>query len=230
MNYYLLSFLVAISLLACSPRLSEKLSAADYNKDVLLQTSKGEIRLRLNDATPLHRDNFLRLVKSGFYDSIQFHRVINQFMIQAGNPATRPDSVRGPKPGHLIAAEFRPELFHRKGALAAARTGDDVNPSKASSSSQFYIVQGRTFTDAALDSVETHRLKGRKIPAAHREVYKSTGGAPHLDQNYTIFGEVLEGLPVVDSIASVPTTGTGKGDRPLNPVYIKKARLIKRSG
>lgn len=228
MKYYIF-FLLVISLGACTPKLSDKLTAADFSKDVLLQTSKGDIRLRLNDATPLHRDNFLRLVKNGFYDSIQFHRVINQFMIQAGNPATRPDSARGPKPGALIPAEFRAELFHRKGVIAAARTGDDVNPSKASSSTQFYIVQGKTFTDAGLDSIEIHRLKGRKLPAAHREIYKTTGGTPHLDQNYTIFGEVLEGLSVVDSIASVPTTGAGKGDRPLDPVYIKKARLVKRS-
>jgi peptidyl-prolyl cis-trans isomerase B (cyclophilin B) len=103
--------------------------------------------------------------------------------------------------------------------------GDDVNPAKASSASQFYIVQGRIFTDAGLDSVETFRLKGRKIPADEREVYKTIGGAPHLDQNYTVFGEVVSGLTVVDSIANTATTGRQGGDRPLEPVRILKAKL-----
>ena len=235
-----LILLSSVALFGCSQRFSPKLSKTDYNRDVLLETSKGDITLRLFNLTPQHRDNFLRLVKAGFYDSILFHRVINQFMIQAGDPNTRPrtpaskkTSSRVSKAGmgtaKLIPAEFHPDLFHRKGVLAAARTGDDVNPAKASSATQFYIVQGRRFTAEGLDSVETNRLKGRKLPEEHRRVYTSVGGSPHLDQNYTIFGEVVKGLSVVDSIAAVPTTGTGKGDKPITPVYIRRAKLVKRA-
>jgi cyclophilin family peptidyl-prolyl cis-trans isomerase len=153
-------------------------------------------------------------------------------MIQAGDPDSK-TAVRGQKLGdgslgYTVPAEFRQSLFHKKGVLAAARTGDDVNPSKASSASQFYIVQGKIFTDAGLDSVETFRLKGRKIPLGQREVYKTIGGAPHLDQNYTIFGQVVKGLAVVDSIANVPTSGRLGGDRPIEDVRIVKARLVKR--
>ena len=119
-----------------------------------------------------------------------------------------------------------PTLFHKKGVLAAAR-GD--NPEKASSGSQFYIVQGKKFTDAGLDSVETFRLKGKKLPAEHREVYKTLGGVPHLDQNYTVFGEVVKGLEVVDKIAATPTTKTPP-DRPVKDIRIINARLVKRKG
>ena len=177
----------------------------DRKKDVLLQTSMGDITLRLSDSTPLHRDNFLKLVKQGFYDSVLFHRVINNFMIQAGDPNSKTAAAGKPLggggPGYTVPAEFRTSLFHKKGALAAARQGDDVNPEKASSGSQFYISQGKKFTDGGLDSLETLRLKGRKIPAEHREVYKTMGGTPHLDQNYTVFGEVVNGIEVVDKIA-----------------------------
>ncbi|RYF96626.1 MAG: peptidylprolyl isomerase, partial [Chitinophagaceae bacterium] len=183
---------------------------------------------RLSDSTPLHRDNFIRLVKSGFYNDITFHRVIQGFMIQAGDPLTRKNKDTTVKRNDRIAAEFRPELFHKKGVLAAAREGDSLNPKKASSYSQFYLVQGRVFTDESLDSTETFRLKGRKLPEAHREVYKTLGGTPHLDQNYTIFGEVIEGVSVIDSIAAVPTTGKGKGDKPLTRVNIIKMKLIPR--
>lgn len=218
--------------MACNPRISSSVRKKDLRKDVLLETSMGDIRLRLYDETPLHRNNFLQLVKEGFYDSILFHRVINHFMIQAGDPNSRraADSTElgeGDKP-YTIPAEIRPGLFHRKGVLAAARMGDDVNPQRASSGSQFYLVQGRVFTDEALDSTETFRLKGRKIPADQRAVYKTVGGTPHLDQAYTIFGEVISGLAVVDSIAAVPTTGRAGGDRPLAPVRIIRARLIRR--
>ena len=221
-----------IVLVGCNPRTAEGLRKNDLQKDVLLQTTKGDIRLRLFEETPLHRSNFLKLVKQGYYDGILFHRVISQFMIQAGDPKSKvaADTARlgSGGPSNTIPAEFRPELFHRKGMLAAARTGDDVNPKRASSGSQFYIVQGRIFNDFSLDSVETYRLKGRKIPPAHREVYKTIGGAPHLDQAYSIFGEVVAGLPIVDSIAAVKTSGRTGGDRPLEPVRIKKAKLVNR--
>jgi cyclophilin family peptidyl-prolyl cis-trans isomerase len=161
-----------------------------------------------------------------------FHRVIRNFMIQAGDPTSKsaiPQQRLGEGDlGYTIPAEFRQSLFHRKGVLAAARMGDDVNPTKASSASQFYIVQGKIFTDAGLDSVETFRLKGRKIPTAEREVYKTIGGAPHLDQNYTVFGEVVKGIEVVDSIANTPTSGRTGGDRPLQDVRIISAKLVKR--
>lgn len=232
MKYVFPLITVAFLFVACNPRISGSVRKKDLQKDVLLQTSKGDIRLRLYDETPLHRNNFLQLVKDGYYDSILFHRVINHFMIQAGDPNSKQaadtvDLGEGDKP-YTIPAEIRPAFFHRKGVLAAARTGDDVNPQRASSGSQFYIVQGKKFTDAGLDSVETIRLKGRKIPAEHRAVYKTLGGTPHLDQAYTVFGEVVDGIAVVDSIAAVPTNGRLEGDRPLQPVRILKARLVKR--
>ena len=112
--------------------------------------------------------------------------------------------------------------------IAAARTGDNVNPQKASSGTQFYIVQGKRFTDAGLDSIETFRLNGRKLPAAHRQVYKTIGGTPHLDQNYTVFGEVIEGTDVIDKIATQPTNGNAGANKPVTDIRIIKARLIKR--
>jgi len=202
----------------------------DRSSDVLLQTSYGNIILRLSDSTPLHRDNFLKLVKTGYYDSVLFHRVIQNFMIQAGDPnskhAAADEPLGGGGPGYRIPAEFRTTLFHKKGVLAAAR---DNNPEKASSGSQFYIVQGKIFTDAGLDSVEIFRLNGRKIPVEQREVYKTIGGTPHLDQAYTVFGEVVAGLDVVEKIAAVPTSKGPGRDRPLEDVRILKAALIKRN-
>ncbi len=198
-------------------------------RDVLLQTNYGDIVLRLYDSTPLHRDNFLKLVKTGYYDSVLFHRVIQNFMIQGGDPNSKHAKPGEPLgnggPGYKIPAEFRATLFHKKGVIAAAR---DNNPEKASSGSQFYIVQGRIFTDAGLDSIETFRLNGRKIPVEQREVYKTIGGTPHLDQNYTVFGEVVKGLDVVDKIAEVQTSKGQDRDRPLQDVRILKAKLIRR--
>lgn len=209
-----------------------KLKHKDRKRDVELITTEGTIVLRLFDSTPLHRDNFLRLVKSGYYDSILFHRVINGFVIQAGDPNSKHAQPGQPLgdggPSYTIPAEFRPSLFHKKGVLAAAREGDNVNPQKASSGSQFYIVQGKIHTDHTLDSIEIHRLNGRKIPPDQREVYKTIGGTPQLDQNYTIFGEVVSGMDVVDRIASVPTSKGQDKDRPLQDIRIIKAKLVKR--
>ncbi|MBC7948498.1 MAG: peptidylprolyl isomerase [Chitinophagaceae bacterium] len=200
----------------------------DRKRDVLLQTSLGDITLRLSDSTPLHRDNFLKLVKTGYYDSVLFHRVIQNFMIQGGDPDSKRAQAGAPLgnggPSQRIPAEFRTSLFHKKGVLAAAR---DNNPEKASSGSQFYIVKGKVFTEAGLDSVETYRLK-RKLPVDQREVYKTTGGVPHLDQLYTVYGEVVKGLDVVDRIAAVPTSKGTDRDRPLEDVRIIKAKLVKR--
>jgi len=225
-------FCFSALVVACNPKIGDGLRKNDLRRDVELTTTKGVIVLRLSDSTPLHRNNFLKLVKQKVYDSVLFHRVIKNFMIQAGDPTSKiakPQQKLGEGDlGQTVPAEFRQTLFHKKGVLAAARMGDDVNPTKASSASQFYIVQGKIFTDAGLDSVETYRLKGRKIPAAEREVYKTIGGAPHLDQNYTVFGEVVSGLNVVDSIANTPTSGRSGGDRPLQDVRIISARLVKR--
>ena len=212
----------------CFGQKDSTIKKKDRKRDVLMQTTMGDIVIRLSDSTPLHRDNFLKLVKVGYYDSVLFHRVMQNFMIQAGDPNSKPAasgiSLGTGGPGYTVPAEFRRTLFHKKGVIAAARTGDNVNPQKASSGSQFYIVQGKVFTDAGLDSVETFRMNGRKIPAAHREVYKTIGGTPHLDQGYTVYGEVVKGLDIIDKIAAVQTSR----ERPLQDVRIIKAKLIKR--
>lgn len=195
-------------------------------------TTAGILLLRLSDSTPQHRDNFLRLVKGHYFDSLLFHRVIKGFMVQSGDPNSKRASAGEPLgnggPGYTVPAEFVSSLFHRKGALAAARSGDDVNPEKRSSASQFYIVQGKTFTDAQMDSIETRRLQGRKIPTERRDYYRTIGGTPQLDGNYTVFGEVVSGLEVVDKIAAVETSKAEDRDRPLQDVRILSVKLVKR--
>jgi len=224
-------FLVLISAIVFAQK-EIKIKKKDRKKNIELVTSYGNIILRLSDSTPLHRDNFIRLVKTGYYDSVLFHRVIKSFMIQSGDPNSKHAEPGQPLgnggPAYTVPAEFRVTLFHHKGVLAAARSGDDVNPQKASSGSQFYIVQGKKFSDAGLDSVETFRLKGRKIPVEQREVYKTIGGSPHLDQNYTVFGEVVSGLDIADKIADTPTSKAEDRDRPLEDIRIIKATLVKR--
>jgi cyclophilin family peptidyl-prolyl cis-trans isomerase len=209
-----------------------KLKRKDRKRDIEMVTTEGTMILRLSDSTPLHRDNFLRLVKSHYFDSILFHRVIQRFMIQAGDPNSRRAAAGQPLgnggPGYTVPAEFRPSLFHHKGVLAAARMGDKENPTKASSGSQFYIVQGRTFTDVEMDSIEVVRLQGRKIPEAQRQLYRTSGGTPQLDQNYTVFGQVVSGLDVLDRIAAIPTSKATDKDRPLTDMRILSAKLIKR--
>ena len=202
------------------------LKKKDRKRDVALETTMGTMVIRLSDSTPLHRDNFLKLVKIGYYDSILFHRVIKDFMIQAGDPNSKTSATGQPLgsggPGYRVPAEFRQTLFHKKGVIAAAR---DNNPEKASSGSQFYIAQGKKYSDAGLDSMENNRLQGRKIPPLYRDAYKTIGGIPHLDQNYTVFGEVVRGIEVIDKIAAVHT---GSGNRPVTDVKIIKAKLVKR--
>lgn len=231
-NRFAVLLATTVLLAACNPKIGNGLRRNDLKKDVEMITSKGAMVIRLSDLTPLHRNNFLHLVKQHYYDSILFHRVINHFIVQAGDPFSKHALSSAPLgnggPSYTIPAEFNSVLFHKKGVIAAAREGDDVNPAKASSGSQFYIVQGKIFTDAGLDSVETFRLKGQKLPSAHRDVYKTLGGAPHLDGNYTVFGEVIKGLHVIDSIAVVATSGRQGGDRPLQDVRIIRARLVKR--
>ena len=196
---------------------------AARERKVKIVTTKGTIVVQLSNYTPRHRDNFIKLVKQRFYDSILFHRVISGFMVQAGDPDTR-RSEPGKRYGsgglaYRIPAEFHPNLFHQRGALAAAR---DNNPEKASSSCQFYIVQGKLFTDSTLNELELKRLGGRKLPAAHRDVYKTKGGAPHLDQTYTVFGTVTKGMKVVDQIAN---TERDAADRPKTDIRILKMRI-----
>ena len=221
----------SIIFLAAAAQPVSGLRKRDRNRDIEMVTDKGTILLRLYDETPLHRDNFLRLVKRKHYDGMLFHRVIRNFMIQSGDPKSK--RARGGEPlgegdlGYTVPAEFHAQLYHKKGVLAAAREGDQANPEKRSSASHFYILQGKTFSDAMMDSVEVARLQGRKIPEAHRQVYRSTGGTPQLDGNYTVFGFVVKGLDVVDSIAVTPTT-RNPADRPESDIRIQKARLVKR--
>ncbi len=201
-------------------------------KDVEVTTTEGAIILRLSDSTPGHRDNFLRLVKSKYYDSVLFHRVIKGFMIQSGDPASIRAVVRQPLgnggPDYTLPAEFKTSLFHKRGALAAARKGDAENPERRSSGSQFYIVHGRIFTDHELDSIEVVRLQGRKISPERREYYRTTGGTPQLDGNYSVFGEVVSGQEVVDKIATMQTSTGLDRDRPLQDVRIISTKLIRR--
>lgn len=223
-----------IALFLALPSFSQKeikIRKKDRKRDVLIQTTMGDITIRLSDSTPLHRDNFIKLVKQNYYDSILFHRVISQFMIQAGDPNSKQAPAGQPLgnggPGYTVPAEFRTTLFHKKGAIAAARMGDNVNPEKASSGSQFYIVQGRVYSSAGLDSIETYRLK-KKIPQERRAIYSSVGGVPHLDEAYTVFGETVKGMDVIDNIAAVNTSKGADRDRPIENVKIIRMKLVKR--
>ena len=184
---------------------------------VFIKTSFGEMVFVLHDQTPKHKANFLKLAKEGFYNDLLFHRIIRNFMIQGGDPnsknAEAGQFLGSGDVGYKIDAEFQPYLFHKKGALAAAR---DNNPNKASSGCQFYVVQGRKFGDEELDAI-SQRSK-INLPIEHREVYKSLGGSPHLDQSYTVFGEMLAGWEVLDVIASQTTTA---GDRPLEDIKMQ---------
>jgi peptidylprolyl isomerase len=239
---------------------------------VLIKTSLGDIKVMLYDDTPLHRENFLKLVNSGFYEGISFHRVINGFMIQAGDPETRSVTILKSADSlntYTIPSEFNKIHFHKKGALAAAREGNDVNPEMRSSGTHFYIVQGVKFNDEELNQAE-QRINSNikqalfnklirqvsdsatssgkpmsdaeiqekvslkmfqylttngdyKIPEDQREVYKNIGGVPRLDQTYTVFGEVVEGLDVVDKIAAVKT---GVADKPVEDVKIFKMKAV----
>ena len=185
---------------------------------VLIMTDFGNIKVKLYNETPKHRDNFLKLAQSGFYDSTLFHRVIKGFMIQGGDPMSK-NAVAGQMLGsgggdmQRIPAEFNPGIIHKKGALAAARDG---NPQKASSACQFYIVQGKVCSDAELDAKE--RSGNFKYTEEQRNIYKTIGGTPGLDEDYTVYGEVIEGLDVSDKIADVQT---GQANRPVQAVRMK---------
>lgn len=210
-------------LLSCSA--TKKASVIEGQKNrVMLTTDYGTMVLKLYDKTPLHRDNFVKLVKQHFFDSLLFHRVIKDFMIQGGDPESK-NAKKGELLGegslkYTIPAEFDTSLFHKKGALAAAREADAENPEKRSSSTQFYIVEGTTVTDDEMDRME-EKLK-IKIPENHREIYRASGGTPFLDMNYTVFGEVISGLDVIDKIASVPAD---ENNRPLDNIRMKITML-----
>ncbi|WP_205940990.1 peptidylprolyl isomerase [Pedobacter yonginense] len=209
----------------CTISMFSAFAAKPKNQYVSIKTEFGTCIVKLYNETPLHRDNFLKLAKQGFYNGTLFHRVIKDFMIQGGDPDSKnakPDSLLGSGGlKYTIPAEFRDSLFHKKGVLAAAR---DNNPEKASSSCQFYLVQGKVFTDEQLNSLEEKRLKF-KIPEWQREVYKTLGGTPHLDRNYTVYGEIVQGLDVVDRIAVLPTD---KNNRPKQDVKMEVTILKKR--
>ena len=200
-------------------------TAEDTRTKVLIKTTLGDIVIALYDETPLHRDNFIKLVNGNFYDGILFHRIIQYFMIQAGDPDSKnaPKEARlgGGGPGYTIPAEFNDNLFHKRGAVAAARLGDQMNPAKASSGSQFYIVDGRVFSNEELAMFAQRQIH---LSETQKATYTTIGGAPHLDGNYTVFGEVMEGLEVVDKIAATAKDGF---DRPLNDVKIISAKIIK---
>ena len=217
--------LLAFALMACSAK------GQTATTEVLLETTAGNIRIALFDETPQHRDNFLKLVREHVYDSLLFHRVIKDFMIQAGDLHSK-HAQPGQRLGsgdynYTVEAEFRlPTLFHRRGMVAMAREGDRVNPERRSSACQFYIVWGRVYNDARLAKVQE-----RLDTTAHvtltpemQEVYKTVGGIPHLDGQYTVFGEVTEGLDVVDRIQQ---SATDPNDRPLQDIRILRATVTK---
>ncbi len=183
------------------------------DKLVQLKTSQGTMIIKLFDETPQHRDNFLKLAEEGYYDSLLFHRVIQGFMVQGGDPNSKgaDAGVRlgSGGPGYQVPAEFNEALIHQKGALAAARTGGPSNPDKKSSGSQFYLVHGTPVDENQLNMLE--RRRGSVYSEEAKAVYSDLGGTPFLDMDYTVFGQVIEGLEVIDAIAGMET---GSGDRP----------------
>ena len=274
-----ISLFLTVYLFSCSDSVREKI------RYVNLETTEGLIKVKLYNNTPQHRDNFIQLVKNNYYDNIQFHRVIEHFMIQAGDYTTRRD-LESDTTGlyeYTIPAEIIDTNFHKRGALAAARTGDRFNPDRRSSGTQFYIVQGRKYNDEVTEEGDTltsemiiaeienrinsslkqnifynhlqnerqksklakdgrtdveiqeaatlltyndlENFKPVSIPGEHIEVYIKEGGTPHLDMQYTVFGEVVEGMDVVDKIAGVKTD---ENDKPVNDVIIIKARVVRK--
>ncbi len=234
-----------------------------------IKTTEGDIVITLSDLTPQHRDNFIKLAESGFYNGVTFHRVIKGFMIQTGDGSTKQDTALMPE-DYTIPAEINDSLYHKRGAVAAARMGDEVNPDRNSSGTQFYIVQGRVYNDQELAGTIEHidfnrrqflynkaikelRAEAKNIaspvteneiqqnaiirayeeiekegpytmPVSRKEVYKTIGGTPFLDGAYTVFGEVLEGMDVVDAIASTQTNAV---DKPVKDIRILKIKIIK---
>jgi len=265
----LLSLVISLFVVSCQID-----SSKEKTKDQLykIETEYGDMVFKLYDATPLHKENFIKLIEQGYFDDLLFHRVIDGFMIQGGDPNSRnaePGKMLGDGgPDYTIPAEFVDSIFHKKGVIAAAREGDNVNPEMRSSASQFYIVQGHVFTDEDIEKVEDRINASRlekftskyieeakheayntggtidyqvilpearkkaeedfktegyfRIPENKRKVYQTLGGTPHLDNAYTVFGEVIKGLEVIDKIASVKTD---KNDRPIKNIKMKISKL-----
>jgi cyclophilin family peptidyl-prolyl cis-trans isomerase len=237
-GFLVLVFLVLPGLALAQEAKQSKAKPAKVKPDVIIRTSYGDIGVVLFEETPLHRANFLKLAKEHFYDSTTFHRVIKDFMIQGGDPyskdkdpAKRAQAGMG-GPGYTIPAEILPKYYHGKGMLAAARQGDQINPKRESSGSQFYIVHGKTMTEAEIDRAEK-QMQGVlgadfKFSPEARETYKTIGGSPWLDRQYTIFGKVVSGLDVVDKIALVEKL---PGDRPKTDIPMTmevKAKMPKK--
>lgn len=196
---------------------------SDPHTYAMVETEFGNMKVMLYNTTPLHRDNFIKLAKDGFYDDLLFHRIIQGFMLQGGDPESRnaplDKPLGGGGPGYTIPAEIGAPHF--KGTLSAARLGNNVNPQKESSGSQFFLVQGAPQTDQQLNSFE--QQKGIKYSESQRKLYKDLGGYPFLDADYTVFAEVVEGLEVIDKIAATPTNGNPPQgqSRPLKDVKMK---------
>lgn len=267
-----LLFLFACLVLASCNKKADNSTALE-RQQIEMTTDKGKMLIELYNETPKHRDNFIKLAKEGVFDSLMFHRVIENFMVQGGDPESKnalaTDTIGNGGLDYMVDAEFSPDLFHKKGVLAAARNN---NPERASNASQFYLVQGKVFNDSLLliaenrinewlaehyafkdpenkelveareqakeknDTIQFTQLNDSlnklfkdytnfekyTIPEAHRQVYKTLGGTPHLDQNYTVFGEVIEGIEIIDSIAKVPT---GVFNRPQKDVRILTVKV-----
>jgi len=209
---------LSVLLAGMMPAVHAQQATSSNGQVIVMETSLGNIELLLYDDTPLHRDNMIKLIKDGYYDGLLFHRVIKNFMIQGGDPHSK-GAEKGQRlgtggPGYTIEAEIREQYFHKKGALAAARQGDAVNPEKRSSGSQFYIVQGQVLNEAQLATLQTSGVRDPFTPA-EIEAYTTIGGTPHLDEGYTVFGEVISGLDVLDAIAAMPTDNNA---RPLDDI------------
>ena len=213
----------------------DAISADPTRRQVLLKTDCGDIRIELFNETPLHRDNFIHQVEAGTFNGVLWHRVINKFLIQTGDRLSKhaqPGEMLGEgdeTPADWIPAEVRaPLYYHQRGMLNAAREGDDTNPERKSSSTQFTIITGNTFDDAALNRTQTRIDEWThgtfKLTPEMRQTYKSEGGAPHLDGSYTVFGRVVSGMEVVEAIEQTPTD---RNDRPLQDIRIKKAKVVK---
>ena len=198
--------IVSLTVLLLLSSLSAVAQENQSERLIKIETSLGDMLVRLYDETPAHRDNMIKLIEEGFYKNHLFHRVIKDFMIQGGDPhsvgAEKGQRLGSGGPGYTVPAEFHPSLIHKKGALAAARKWDQVNPEQASNGSQFYLVQGRVLTPEEINILAQRGVA--TFTEASTEIYTTQGGTPHLDGAYTVFGEVVEGLEVLDSIAAQP--------------------------